>query len=118
MNIEVVLSEKIAAIKARYREKTGREINDVSLWFYGDRWTIYMSTSAPRYESNSASYVAFNDIDSKAAEVVDELVEKVTRQPTAAEIAEKIGVSEAKLCEIVCAAKSTQPRTNSEGNHR
>lgn len=109
MDIEKVLGEKLDAIRARYRKLTGTDLHDASLWYYGDEgWTVFLTAAPPRLTSGCASRIAFADIDARGAEVVDELVRKITRKPTAAEIAAKTGLSEDELCEIVCAAKQQE----------
>jgi hypothetical protein len=106
MDIEKVLGEKLDAIRSHYRDQTGFELHDASLWYYGaDGWTIYLTSLRPRYESASASKIAFADIDAEAIKVADALAMKASRRLTPADIAEKTGLSEDELCRIVCAGK-------------
>ena len=108
MDVEAVLKEKIAEIKASYLARSGHPLGEADLWFGENHWTVFLRVNKPRYESHCGNAKTFADIDRAAAEVIEELAARVTHTPTATEIAQKIGLSEDQLCEIVCASKHAE----------
>lgn len=108
MELETALNEKLCAIRAMYRDRTGTDLQEASLWFYGDKWVVFLTAGKPRYENHSATAKTWAEIDKVAAEVVEVLAHRILRKPSAAEIAVQVGVSEDELCQIVCAARHTE----------
>ena len=108
MDVEAVLNEKLADIRARYKGQTGHDLDEASLWFYGDRWVVFLRANGPRYDSHCDTAATFAEIDAVAAEVVKVLAERSHAKPTPAQIAQQMGLSEDELCQIVCAAKHAE----------